>query len=1194
MATRRGKRTQGFLKDFKLSDQYLLPPEPSTGRPGLLEGVVDGINVLIKLWPRKRKQNDEDLAEIWRHELRQLHRLAGYPGAGDRIATLYSSGQDADGFYLVLDPGQRRPIGTLLQTAPATHWLKAPRIQAKRLRLWLNLSRIVFALETLHAQGLMHRNIDSWAILTSGAEEPDFLLTGFEWSMRLSAGDQAASKRRDKRVAAPRFDSFLSDWAALGTLTASLLEVNIDRLSDLSIPASEVADHLDTTEVRLVRQLLGIERLDRIDGDVIGVAIGEITRRLEAGIAQQDAQYRLVVRLGYKSKLTQDIREASHVEVDADDIDAQLRFIRDDLAAQALLIAVTVPGQPGAIRFTLRGHELGYRVEPYRPPFGQDPTWDFAYCEVAESQPPIAKHTIGDPISLEPAALMVMTTAEASEVFSRVRKRVASWDVLRATVVQPTEAPSRERQLLSAFALSQLVEMSFAVSDIVPISILARPTEKETDAQYFIRVAVRQDRDREQLAKALKLKGSTERFEQMLNVDNFGEEGGWTLTDTPTLGDRAHGETEWRFVRGDEQDGQAAFIFAGKEPAPPNNEVYLVPSGSVGTIRQFKRRIKALEALAEHQELLHMLTDARGRLVDSQDRLDHTDSFFTGLDSAKQQALRDLTAILPLYLIQGPPGVGKTHLVGEVVRRRFSEDPTSRLLLTAQSHAAIDHLMSALKPLLEPNGQAHVKPLVVRCRKKDKVGNVDPFDISRQASTLLHGLVASPLFKEGTIALQSRLKAIAKDANGGAAKKQTEGQPSQRIQSGRGSFESVVLRAANVVFATTGAPELEKLIEERGQFDWSIVEEAGKATGGELVSPLLLSHRRLMIGDHKQLPPYRSDEMRVLLESAAAMQEVVRVAPTLISRSLRGTAVDDLLDNWQDNDVADVGGAAIDALLMFETMIEREFDHQRKRPNSRRIAHSLTVQHRMHPEIAALVSHTFYEGTLTTDPEREARFAQEPPPFDIVPKSALPNTPIVVVTMPDIQSQLHKKRGDLAPPWWNEDEVAVVLDVLAALLPKVTCGRKPTLAVLSPYAQQVKKLHQDIESLRASRLAHLSDFATANGGTSFCSTVDGFQGSEADIVVVSLVRNNQFTKPSLALGFLRDLRRMNVLLSRARWKLILVGSLDFLRSVIAALPDDPGPKYRFLKTLIQRLDDGIAANNIGTVPSAILKTAKEN
>jgi superfamily I DNA and/or RNA helicase len=67
------------------------------------------------------------------------------------------------------------------------------------------------------------------------------------------------------------------------------------------------------------------------------------------------------------------------------------------------------------------------------------------------------------------------------------------------------------------------------------------------------------------------------------------------------------------------------------------------------------------------------------------------------------------------------------------------------------------------------------------------------------------------------------------------------------------AFEAIIRRAANLVFATTNSAAVEQLIEERGLFDWTIVEEAGKATGAELLSPLLLSHRRLMVGDHRQL-----------------------------------------------------------------------------------------------------------------------------------------------------------------------------------------------------------------------------------------------------------------------------------------------------------------------------------------------------
>ena len=51
------------------------------------------------------------------------------------------------------------------------------------------------------------------------------------------------------------------------------------------------------------------------------------------------------------------------------------------------------------------------------------------------------------------------------------------------------------------------------------------------------------------------------------------------------------------------------------------------------------------------------------------------------------------------------------------------------------------------------------------------------------------------------------------------------------------------------------------------------------------------------------------------------------------------------------------------------------------------------------------------------------------------------------------------------------------------------------------------------------------------------NTVDGFQGQERDIILISLVRNN----PKGDIGFLRDLRRMNVAITRARMKLIILG-----------------------------------------------------
>jgi hypothetical protein len=211
VAASKSRRVGKFLKDFQLAERYLARSEPAKGRPALIEGrAADGTAVLVKIWPRKADHSDEDFADIWRHELRQLLRLAGHPGVGNRIAALYGTGLDQEGFYLVLDSGQRRPLKVVLDAITLAHWLKSPRAASGRLKMWLNFSRVVAALDILHSQGLLHRNIDAWSILTSGSEEPDFQLTGFEWSMRLAGGDQSAA-RSSRKERAKEFDSFNAD-----------------------------------------------------------------------------------------------------------------------------------------------------------------------------------------------------------------------------------------------------------------------------------------------------------------------------------------------------------------------------------------------------------------------------------------------------------------------------------------------------------------------------------------------------------------------------------------------------------------------------------------------------------------------------------------------------------------------------------------------------------------------------------------------------------------------------------------------------------------------------------------------------------------------------------------------------------------------------------------------------------------------
>ena len=76
------------------------------------------------------------------------------------------------------------------------------------------------------------------------------------------------------------------------------------------------------------------------------------------------------------------------------------------------------------------------------------------------------------------------------------------------------------------------------------------------------------------------------------------------------------------------------------------------------------------------------------------------------------------------------------------------------------------------------------------------------------------------------------------------------------------------------------------------------------------------------------------------------------------------------------------------------------------------------------------------------------------------------------------------------------------------------------------------------------------------------NTVDGFQGQERDVILISLVRANDEGQ----IGFLRDLRRMNVAITRARMKLIILGNRLTLAS---------HPFYKKLYEHIERLQDDI-------------------
>lgn len=1190
----RTKRRRGFLDGYKLDETYLRRPDRAVGRVGLLEGVgADGEAVLVKVWPRSPKQDDADLEAIWRHELRQLHRLAGHPSAFGIVAGLREAGVDASGFYLVLDSGRRRPLATIIDGANAGQWLRQPRLNINRLRLWRNLRRVACALEALHLEGMLHRDLDAWSVLTEGGEEPDFQLTGFEWSMRLVTG--AGTKRANNQKNAAAVASFREDWAMFGILAAELLQADAAKLAKLDVAASDVSDHLIAAEARTIRNLMGLRKMDRLDGDIVIGWIDEITASLAADAAGREMKLNIVVNLGPRSGLTDKVAEMIGSDAASATKNDLAAYVEADLAGAPLLTAVRYQ-EFGAIELLLRGHDLIYRLRAYKHPRAEAvPSWDFAFCDSVQEAAP-APGNVVDSRELHGTELQLMTTGDAIERFPRARGKLRSWEGIRSSFERAIEPATEEVLTHRALTLTLTLELLLAVCDAFPVEIVPRGAG---DDEETLVLRSRRDADRDALSKAMGLKSPTDRLLAALIGDGMRTEG-WTLTEGTSVGDRVMSDTEWKFDREERRRGSASlFRFSGSAPPQVGQNLFIVPEDSVGRDAQLRRRLKALGVLRDHRELLGMLARPRRRIVDSHETFNPEEA--RGLDVSKKSALLGLVSILPLYLVQGPPGVGKTRLVRELAKIRFSDDPSIRILLTAQSNAAVDHLLDEVGPVANASSQA---PLIVRCRVGGDAEDPHPLEVHVRAREILGRIFASELGRNARPKLRAEIATLVREADAGA-KGVVDAQPGvgrkgkkagkrQTSTYAARTFEGVVMRAANLVFATTNSAELEVLIEERGQFDWTIIEEAGKATGAELVAPQLLSHRRLMIGDHKQLPPFGADRMVELLSAPERVADALRLGGIYIGRSLRDKTTEIILDELEDEtaDIAPLCARAIGLVTLFQTLIETEFARQATSGKLRAIASRLNEQHRMHPVIASMVARCFYpegpDGKLTTHPDCAAHFADDPRPFSSLDEARLPAAPIVVIDMPHAQSTIGRGTPERKPRWHNPDELAAVLKILT-LLRANPADVPPTLAVLSPYTQQVLRMERAIADATEAELSHLGEFGLATGGSGRAFTVDSFQGGEADVIVVSLVRNNDHSSVRNALGFLADARRMNVLLSRARWQLVLVASIDFLKEIVTTAEiDGSAEDLTFLRELLATIDTGVADGSMAMVPVATL------
>ncbi|MCI0346176.1 MAG: DEAD/DEAH box helicase family protein, partial [Chloroflexi bacterium] len=337
-----------------------------------------------------------------------------------------------------------------------------------------------------------------------------------------------------------------------------------------------------------------------------------------------------------------------------------------------------------------------------------------------------------------------------------------------------------------------------------------------------------------------------------------------------------------------------------------------------------------------------------------------------------------------------------------------------------------------------------------------------------------------------------------------------------------------MLREARVFVGTLAAanrPELRGL-----QFSTVVVDETGQAT--EPAALQALRHtvrgyrgRLVLVGDHRQLPPVVPDEVDASPPAST---------PHAAGPDLRISLFERLAERWPD------------------TVL------------------TLADQYRMCGPICELVSETFYGGRLrpataaVADHRLTHLFAEigadlAASPF--VARAFDPARPVVLIdTSRDAAARGSTGAVGPAVDGDNPREAELIADLIAAFLAPLAAPAASRaaceLGVISPYRRQNNRIRQELRD----RLGNLADQVRVD-------TVDRFQGGERELIVLSLVASN----PERAIGSLHaDWRRMNVAISRARAKLIVVGDRATFTSPSSPAEEPAKERYRRLFELIDR------------------------
>lgn len=451
---------------------------------------------------------------------------------------------------------------------------------------------------------------------------------------------------------------------------------------------------------------------------------------------------------------------------------------------------------------------------------------------------------------------------------------------------------------------------------------------------------------------------------------------------------------------------------------------------------------------------------------------------FPWLNPTQERAVNEVLWAKDVAIVHGPPGTGKTTTLVEAINETLMRE--SQVLVCAQSNMAVDWIS---------------EKLVDRGINVLRIGNPTRVNDKMLGFTYERRFESHADYPQ-LWAIRKAIRELRKNRKKGS---ENYHQKMDRLKSRAAEIElriNAELFGEARVIACTLVGSAHHLLEGM-KFGTLFIDEAAQALEAACWIPMKRASRVILAGDHCQLPP--------TVKSIAALR-------------------------------AGLG----------KTLMERIAE------NKPEVVTLLKIQYRMNDEIMRFSSDWFYGGKVesapqikyrsvldydhpitwidTSNEENQITIEGEDAPEDSASTSSS-------VSAANQNSDLNFKEQFVGESFGriNKAEAELTLLTLAEDFTKI--GKRRVLeeridvGIISPYRAQVQYLKKLIKKY---------EFFKPYRRLISVNTVDGFQGQERDVILISLVRSNDEGQ----IGFLKDLRRMNVAMTRARMKLIILGNKD--------------------------------------------------